>query len=275
MKIILIFLFIAFSLSNNSLIYDIPINTEYEIDLSLFPEYEIPNDKTNIFRLAVENNDKLEIQFKTFHGMTKFKVDVCLFSNRPTDDEILANQNNCEDNIKLIGISQYEFYDIYKYHIETKEKTNYISIQAKNMFVLDYLSIYVYSYSNKPKYTLYDIPYMKEYELNSTSLKEHEGIYLFRLENNNGKIDKIKLKINNKISSKISIKVAGFRDKPNTTDDFENYIKLNEPQLKSLTNDEEYSVYEYPYEKIDGSGYICVFLQTIEKLDYLSIYMGL
>ena len=121
---------------------------------------------------------------------------------------------------------------------------------------------------------MYDILYMKEFILNSTSLKNHEGKYLFRLKNEYGNIKSIKLKISNEISHEIDISVCGYREKPNLTDDFENYINLNQPKLKSLTKDEKYSIYEYPYEKIEDSGYISISIIINEKLDYLSIYVG-
>ena len=49
---------------------------------------------------------------------------------------------------------------------------------------------------------------------------------------------------------------------------------LNQPKLKSLTKDEKYLIYEYPYEKIEDSGYISISIIINEKLDYLSIYVG-
>lgn len=64
-------------------------------------------------------------------------------------------------------------------------------------------------------------------------------------------------------------------DQPNTTDDFDNYLKSFEPKLKSINQEENYSIYEYAYEKIEDSGYICVAVTIDEKLEYLSFYIGI
>lgn len=275
MRIVFIFLFIATTLCREYVVNELVLNTEYEVALSAFPGYYIPSKTRIYFKMPVENNDKLEIQFKVFHGPTEnFKLDICNYEMRPTDEEVINSYDKCFRNVKYSSISRYDIYDIYKFPIETYEKTKYISASIESTYALDYLTAYVYSYKDKPIHTLYDITYMKEFVLNTTSLKKHEGKYLFRLENEYGNIGSIKIKISNKISPEIDIGVSGYMDKPNMTDDFDNYLILNHPKLKSVTKEGEYSVYEYPYKKIDDAGYICVELDIKEKLDYLSIYVG-
>ena len=114
---------------------------------------------------------------------------------------------------------------------------------------------------------------MEEYKLNTTSLNDKENLLLFRMENL-GNIGSIKIKVSNELLSEIILTIKGYRDKPIMTDDFENYISLNNPEIKSLTKDGNYSIYEFPYKKIDSAGYLAIFIYLQEKVDYFSIYVG-
>lgn len=275
MKVILILLFFAFELSISDHIQNIKMNTEYIIDLSEYPEYEIPSNTNQYFRISVEGNDRIEIQLKTFHGSTPtayFKVDFCPFSKLPSNDEVISVNKNCFKDVPCSGISKYEIYDIYKYHIEKIEGLKYLSMHIENLYTLDYLSIYCYQVSHAD-YKLYDISYMKEYKLNTTSLNDKDNLLLFRMENL-GNIGSIKIKVSNELLSEIKLTIKGYRDKPIMTDDFENYIGVNNPEIKSLIKDESYSIYEFPYKKIDSAGYLTMIVYLKEKVDYFSIYVG-
>ena len=275
MKAILILLLFAYELSITDHIQNIKMNTEYIVDLSEYPDYEIPSKTNQYFRISVEGNERIEIQLKTFHGSTPsayFKVDFCPFSKLPSKDEVIAVNKNCFIDVPCSGISKYEIYDIYKYHIEKIEGLKYLSMHIENLYTLDYLSIYCYQVS-QVDYKLYDISYMKEYKLNTTSLNDKDNILLFRMENI-GIIDSIKIKVSKELLSEIKLNIRGYRDKPIMTDDFENYIDENNPEIKSLTKDEKYSIYEFPYRKIDDSGYLVMNVYLPEKVDYFSIYVG-
>ena len=275
MKAILILLLFAYELSITNHIQNIKMNTEYIVDLSEYPDYEIPSKANQYFRISVEGNERIEIQLKTFHGSTPsayFKVDFCPFSKLPSKDEVIAVNKNCFIDVPCSGISKYEIYDIYKYHIEKIEGLKYLSMHIENLYTLDYLSIYCYQVS-QVDYKLYDISYMKEYKLNTTSLNDKDNILLFRMENI-GIIDSIKIKVSKELLSEIKLNIGGYRDKPIMTDDFENYIDEYNPEIKSLTKDEKYSIYEFPYRKIDDSGYLVMNVYLPEKVDYFSIYVG-
>ena len=275
MKAILILLLFAYELSITDHIQNIKMNTEYIVDLSEYPDYEIPSKTNQYFRISVEGNERIEIQLKTFHGSTPsayFKVDFCPFSKLPSKDEVITVNKNCFIDIPCSGISKYEIYDIYKYHIEKIEGLKYLSMHIENLYTLDYLSIYCYQVS-QVDYKLYDISYMKEYKLNTTSLNDKDNILLFRMENI-GIIDSIKIKVSKELLSEIKLNIGGYRDKPIMTDDFDNYIDEYNPEIKSLTKDEKYSIYEFPYRKIDDSGYLVMNVYLPEKVDYFSIYVG-
>ena len=275
MKAILILLLFAYELSITDHIQNIKMNTEYIVDLSEYPDYEIPSKTNQYFRISVEGNERIEIQLKTFHGSTPsayFKVDFCPFSKLPNKNEVIAVNKNCFIDVPCSGISKYEIYDIYKYHIEKIEGLKYLSMHIENLYTLDYLSIYCYQVS-QVDYKLYDISYMKEYKLNTTSLNDKDNILLFRMENI-GIINSIKIKVSKELLSEIKLNIGGYRDKPIMTDDFDNYIDEYNPEIKSLTKDEKYSIYEFPYRKIDDSGYLVMNVYLPEKVDYFSIYVG-
>lgn len=275
MKEILLLLLFAYGLNTADHIQNIKMNTEYTIDLSEYPDYEIPSETNQYFRISVEGNGLIEIQLKTFHGSTPsayFKVDICPFSKLPSNDEVVEVNKNCFTDVPCTGISKYEIYDVYKYHIEMIEGLKYLSMHVENLYTLDYLSIYCYQ-TSQPDYKLFDISYMEEYKLNATSLKNIDNLLLFRMENP-GNIGSIKVKVSSELLSDIKMTIGGYRDKPIMTDDFENYIDINYPEYNSLTKDDNYSIYEFPYKKIEGAGYLAILVRIKDKVDYFSIYVG-
>ena len=275
MKVILILLLFAYELSYSNHIHNIQMNTEYTVDLSEYPDYEIPSKTNQYFRISLEGNEGIEIQLKTFHGSTPsayFKIDLCPFSKLPSNDEVIALNKNCFIDVPCSGVSKHEIYDVYKYHIEKINGLKYLSMHIENLYVLDYLSIYCYQPS-KADYKIYDISYMEEYKLNTTSLNDKDNVLLFRMENT-GIFDSIKIKVSKELKSEIKMNIGGYRDKPIMTDDFENYIDAYNPEVKSVTQDEKYSYYEFPYKKIDDTGYIVMLVYLQEKVEYFSIYVG-
>ena len=276
MKSILFYFISLLIIIKGYYIYDISLEQEYEVDLGRFDDYFIPSLTNQYFKLRIDNEKKIEFQLKVFRGaIEKFKITVCGYEGNPTQKELIKGNANCYNDIGLLSISKYDIYDIYKYHFEKFENAKYILINVYNIYSLDYLSVYAYNYKEDIKYTIYDVTYMKELKLEKDTLKKHEGIFLFRLKNDNGNVESIKLKVRKEISPKIIINAAGYMDQPNTTDDFDNYLKSFEPKLKSINQEENYSIYEYVYEKIEDSGYICVAVTIDEKLEYLSFYIGI
>ena len=165
--------------------------------------------------------------------------------------------------------------DIYKYSISLGDNVKYITFLVYSGYAIDYLAVQADGYMQL-NYKIYDINYMKELELKNDILEEHKGIFIFRLENDNRNINYIKFKTNKKITSEIFVAVAGYKDKPNYILDFNNNTFKQQLTLNSLTNDEEYYIYEYEcnYEQIDDITYLYVFFFINEKIDYLSVFVG-
>ena len=275
MKVILILLLFAYELSIADHIQNLKMNTEYTVDLSQYPDYEIPSKTNQYYRISVEENQRLEIQLKTFHGSTPsayFKMDICPFSKLPNNDEVIAVNKNCYIDAPFSVTSEKGLFDVYKFHYDITDGIKYLSMHIENLYTLYYLSILCNQIS-LPNYKKYDISYMEEYKLNTTSLNDKENLLIFRMENL-GNISSIKIKVSNELLSEIKLAILGYRDKPIMTDDFENYIGLNNPEIKSLTKDGNYSIYEFPYKKIDSAGYLAMLINLQEKVDYFSIYVG-
>ena len=273
MKNIFIYLLAFLVLANCYDVYDISINEEYKIDLNKYKDHIIPSETSFYFRLKLENVDKLDAQLKVFHGsLAGFKVSVCGYLLKPTDDELV---NGRCDNIIQSKIVQDNIFDIYSYPFGILEDIQYISIHVYSLYALDNLSLCINASKSEIKYTSYDIDYMKEFVLKGTDFKDQEAALLFVLKKDEGKIESIKLKLRNEISSEIMISVAGFKEKPNAFEDLENPISFYEPKQKSVTNEEEYSIYEYEYEDIKDAEYIAILIFIEERIDYLSIIVGL
>ena len=275
MKVILILLLFAYELSIADHIQNLKMNTEYTVDLSQYPDYEIPSKTNQYYRISVEENQRLEIQLKTFHGSTPsayFKMDICPFSKLPNNDEVIAVNKNCLIDVPCSGISKYEIYDIYKYHIQIADGIKYLSMHIENLYTLYYLSILCNQIS-LPNYKKYDISYMEEYKINTTSLYDNEIYLIFRMENL-GNIGSIKIKVSNELLSEIELDIGGYRKKPIMTGELDDYIDLYALEIKSLTKDGNYSIYEFPYIKIDGAGYLALMIYLEKKVNYFSIYVG-
>jgi hypothetical protein len=270
MKIFFIFLFALFSLTESYYFYELALNTDFTIDLDKYKDSYIPSYTIHFFKIPLENNeDKIEFQLKVFHGkIVKFTVVACGYDKNPTIDEIIDEGKRCYNDIKYVNITRYGLFDVYKYPIKKFENANYISIHVYNEYSLDYLAVNAYSYKEGLKYPVYDITYMEEFELKDDNGQKLEGDFLFRLKNDQTNFNIIKLTIYSIYEfGDISVHVSGYRDKPITADDFDNYIISSKAEMDSVLDDDYY----YYYENIDGAAYICILVSIRVKVDYLSI----
>jgi hypothetical protein len=278
MKVIFIFLFALFSLTKSAEVYELELNTEYKVDVKKYKEGYIPSGTVSYFKVPVEEGVvTIEFQLKLLREKIRhlFKVFACVYAEEPTEDEII-NKKDKEDyqNLLYDNIYQEGILDIYKYSISIGDNVKYVSFLVYNGDNIDNLSVQADGFIQL-KYKIYDINYMKELELKKDILEEHKGIFVFRLENDNRNINYIKFKTTKK-TSEIFAAVTGYKDKPYYVLDFSNATFKQELTLNSVTNDEEYYIYEYEYnyEKVDDTAYLCVFFMINEKIDYLSVLVG-
>jgi hypothetical protein len=282
MKAIFIFLFALFSLTKSANVYELELNKVYDLDVKKYKEGYIPSGTVNYFKVPVEEDDVVEIvtielQLKVLRGAKcSFKVFAYEYAEEPTEDEIINRKDKLADYSHL----PYEFsndgiLDIYKYSISKGDNVKYISFIVYNGNSIDYLTVQAVGYM-EIYFNIFDINYMKELELKNDILEKHKGMFAFRLENDNRNINYIKFKTKKKIETLVG--VAGYKDKPNYSIELFDNTFRQELTLNSVTNDEEYYIYEYEYEcnyeKMDEIAYLCVFFIYNEKIDYLSVLVG-
>ena len=280
MRILLIYLFIAFASSEtNNYFYDIVFDERYEIDVSKFPSAFIP--KANLyFTVPVEN--KKEIHFFQVRLLKSdkidFKVNVSGFTQHPTNSEIV----NGTDNIKLEQSSVSTEYDyvIYTFNVPTlkkQDKIKYYGFTVLNNANLSYLSLYAFTFG-KLEFTFYKMSYMKEEILNKTALHRHIGAFAFTVENKDlGKNKLIRIKLSKELSKEIEIAVAsGFKERPTTQKELENATNGESLEVKSLTKDENYNIYEFSVEnpEVNKQKYIVFGMFIEETLDFINFYIG-
>ena len=280
MRCPLIFILIAFVISsNNFYIYDIEYNHRYLLD-----NLNKISIGTYYFRIPVENLKETNIRIQVKQDdIANFKVKVCGFYQRPTDSEILSGTDSIEldKNYKLIE-NKYNYYVFEVPTLKKQEKIKYLVFTILNNETLDYLSVYAYPSKNEEKGLvephIYNITYMKEEIFNKTTLSQHKGVFIFITENSNPEKNKlIRLKFNKQYSPEIKIGIAGFKQRPTTEKELNNYVASEKSiPLRSLTRNGDYTIYEFPIEnpEINKQNYIgfAVFLE--ESLDFISFFIG-
>ena len=266
--------------STNYYFYDIEYSHRFLLETLKFPTNKIPTGNY-YFRIPVENLEETNIKIQVKQNdIANFKVNVCGFYQRPTDSEILDGTDNIEieNNSKYIA-SNFTYYRFKVPVLKKEEKIKYLVVTILNKEALDYLSVYVYpSNIDDPKgYTFYNITYMKEEILNKTTLGQQKKIFVFILENEEQeKNNIIRFKFNKKYSPEIDISVAAFKERPTVEDELKNPVSYEEPSFKSLTRDEDYTIYEYIIKNqvINKQRYLVVGVMMEELLDFMSFYLG-
>jgi hypothetical protein len=127
-----------------SYIKDLPFNTNYEFDTSIFSDHIIPYNYGIFMRLPI-NRDTIEIQLETrkAYAQNAFKVDVCEFDHLPTSSEVYfgTNAKKCFTNLQNKSTENLK----YKYPFSAEENVNYISICVTNQNTdLSYIKTNIY-----------------------------------------------------------------------------------------------------------------------------------
>lgn len=128
---------------------DLTFNTDYPIDTSIFTanNKKIPPGYQIYIRIGVFDNDEMEIQLTThaaYDKNTAFKVDVCQYVNKPTQDQVYYGNNAAKTMTSLENTSEED--EKYYYPFTTDAGIRYLSICiTNNLDNLDYLFIYIYS----------------------------------------------------------------------------------------------------------------------------------
>ena len=208
-------------------------------------------------------------------------MSVCGFYQRPNYSEIFNGTDNTELEISSKSIdSKYSNFIFKVPTIKKEEKIKYLVVTFLNKEVLEFLSIYVYSSKNDEvpdQFKVYTIKYMKEGILNQTTLSKYRGVFIFILENEEIEKNKlIRLKFKKEYAPEIRLEFYGYEEKPTTTDQLFNPLSDGRLSLKSLTRDEDYTIYEYLLEYSDkiNQKYLAFNVIMAESFDFISFYVG-
>ena len=283
MKNLLIFLIIVYaSCDDNHYIYDINLGMIFVLNGTMFNSNKVPI-ADYYFRIPVENPKETYFQVKFLkRDNINFKTKVSGFYQFPSDSEVLSGSDYIELEQRSVRTdNNFIYYTFVAPILKKQDKIKYIVFTVSNKAALDYLIIYSYpTYDDDQQtilpFTIYNIKYMKEEILNKTILDQHIGIFVFILENEELKKNKlIRIKISNKDSLQL-LGVGGFKEKPTTQEDFINTDAEEYPKLKSLTKDENYNIYEYPIEnqEVNEQKYIGISMRIDEFSNYISFYIG-
>jgi len=147
MKIIYLLFLIGLIASYGPYFYDITYNRLYEVDMAKFyPNNFMPGGTSYFFRVAVEQDDAMQIQLTVDKGaVINFKVDVCGFYGRPSDSQVISGHDNCRNSLQGKFDGTESDRDVYKYDFETITGINYLAIHIQTTDSLYYLSVYIYS----------------------------------------------------------------------------------------------------------------------------------
>ena len=144
----LILLLNLFCLSHLLLIFDITPFNETEIKTDI-PRNGIAYFKINLKEVKEEDKNNLYIQYRTYYfdANQYFTVDVCSFSEEPSEDDINAFKDSINDIQGTKNPDSYYYY--YKYKIPKFENNNWLVIRTSNRYTYNYdlilKSFYVYS----------------------------------------------------------------------------------------------------------------------------------
>ena len=271
------FLFLGLTLcqdnNDNYKVYDININENYNIDFTKYEEGKISTNSSLYFRMKINSIKAWKIHLTTLKNSdTSFKVDVCCFSNKPTDQEIYDGNELYVSSLSFVKTYSMD-YDKYEFKFSVEENVKYVCVEIQAFFPLDYLDIIVTD-TQTIKSKIYNITYSKEYELNSTDLENEDFIFKTLYEEEKNGI--VQLKINKNYSnSRIKVKKILFEEEPKDIDDITNETDNSEELvLHTLITEGNYSTLIFPFENLNGLKYLIVRIFPEKKLDYLSVYIG-
>ena len=278
----IIFLLIASVVcTTNFNIYNIEINKRFLFDPLEFPSSKIPIG-TYYLRIPVEDIHMTSIKFTVKqNAIHNFKVNISVFYEHPTDSEILNGTNN----IQIEYFAKYNTNKLTNYvfrvpQFQNERKIKYLVVTILNYEVLDFLSVYVFpkqSHDDFMDYTVYNINYMKEEILNQTTLNQHKGYFIFLVENEELRKNKlIRIKLNKEYSERVYLEFAGYKERPIFEEDFRNPPYADDGKIKLPTKDDDYKTYEYLLENpvMIEQKYLAFFFEEDMSESFISFYVG-
>ena len=130
-------------------IKELDYNTYYTYDTSIFSPPVIPKGYQIYIRIAVHQDDKMEIQLETkatYDAKNAFKVDVCQYSSKPVEKQVYYGTGalKCTPNLSNESTESMR----YIYPFTTELDASWLSISIINQIQdrdLTWLNMYIYS----------------------------------------------------------------------------------------------------------------------------------
>ena len=135
--------------------------SEYVYDVSVLSYYKVYTQTYSndgyYFRISVNTQDNMYIQIETdytegYHYTNDFKVDICGYDHRPTNQECISGHQNCRVGLTPTITFDREYYDetqysaYYKYTFDTLDNVNYLAFCVTCLNPARYFkTLYVYS----------------------------------------------------------------------------------------------------------------------------------
>ena len=135
--------------------------SEYVYDVSVLSYYKVYTQTYSndgyYFRISVNTQDNMYIQIETdytegYHYTNDFKVDICGYDHRPTNQECISGHQNCRVGLTPTITFDREYYDetqysaYYKYTFDTLDNVNYLAFCVTCLNPTRYFkTLYVYS----------------------------------------------------------------------------------------------------------------------------------
>ena len=284
MKIALIF-FLLSSIGNiscSSIIHDISLSTNYDIDTSEFPKGIIGKDTILYFRLEITDDINKNIQISSNMALNKdsFIVKIGYFEEKP-DDTALEKKEEWA-TAEYIGTSFDSNKNISIYSTKFQENKKYflISVLLKSDF--DSFSITVKNPDDEKKKTLiYQIKYspdhLTQYKINLTEFDiKKDTIALRVMEEHLGEVF-LNFVIKHDVEDlKLNIKAIGL--KTNKEEELEKELKNENPDyieivLNEKVKGDEKDTYAYRFNLDENKKYVYIFFQLNIELEELSLYL--
>ena len=214
------------------------------------------------------------VTIKTLDEYEQYSIKALKFSESPTDDDI-KNQRGTSENLHNDYEVKEGSYTKFIYPIEDLSNVKYLVIYLDVYSDLKYLSVLVSSYKKKESSLMKEIAYNKEYILDSETLSNYKGYFMFWFAIENNENAAINIKLHKDDTNDFMISLLGTIVNPSEMKDQSDAIETRVfmgPDSK--TTDSDYIIYKYAYTKLkDTCKYVLI--NAISKEDYIYRYMSI
>ena len=268
MKISLLIFLIGFVINSKekeAFIYDLSPNTAFTLPI---PENGYIPENVYYFRMdAIKEHDYEFQHFVLDDGYLDFKVKICGYKSRPTDEEIInVGSQSCTSYLNQRKKKEGNYYS-YSYSF-TSGSMDYFVIELLNNQSLNFLK--VNALTDNPNPVFIDVDF--NYDVRLYFLNKIDYYYIMPTPKYNN--------LEFYISVKKDIPTTNFQvnfcsssySRPNTSEEDSLFECGNVLSVKKNHTKGDYDTYIYPYTNKTDKPYIALHVKNIVSLDYLGVY---